>query len=98
MSTLHIDLQDGFANDTVAITVDGREVYRKAGVNTDLRISRADAIDVDLPGEQATVELRARSKAASASVEPRRTPYLAVSLDADGHPQFRASTEPFGYL
>ena len=98
MSTLHIALQDGFTNDTVAISLDGREVYRKDGVKTDLRISRADAIDVEAAGAHATVEVRAKAQSGSTSLDPARTPYLAVSLDADGRPLFRASSEPFGYL
>jgi len=98
MSSLHIALQDGFAGDTVAIQLNGREIYRKDGVKTDLRISRADGIDVEAPDATATVEVQARSFSASASVDPARTPYLAVNLDAEGRPQLRTSTEPFAYL
>jgi hypothetical protein len=98
MSTLHIALQDGFTNDTVAISLDGREVYRKDGVKTDLRISRADAIDVETAGGNVTVEVRAKSQSGSISLDPNRTPFLAASLDADGRPLFRTSPEPFGYL
>lgn len=98
MSSLHIDLQDGFAGDTVAIQLNGREVYRKDGVRTDLRISRADGIDVETPDAPATVEVQARSRSASASIDPARTPYLAVNLDAEGRPLLRPSTEPFAYL
>jgi hypothetical protein len=97
MSTLHIALQDGFAGDTVSIRLDGREVYRKDGVRTDLRISRADGIDVPAAAG-ANVEVQARGQMGSVLVDADRTPYLAVSLDGDGRPAFRASTEPFAYL
>jgi hypothetical protein len=98
MATLHIDLQDGFAGDSVVIRLDGREVYRKDGVKTDLRISRADAVDVQAANPTATVEVEARGQSASASVDVTREPYLSVSLDADGRPQLRTSTEAFAYL
>jgi hypothetical protein len=97
MAALHIALLDGFSGDAVKIRIDGREVYRKEGVKTDLRISRADGIDVDA-GSGATVEVEARGLEAAASVDPARTPYLAVSLDDTGRPQLRPSTEPFAYL
>jgi hypothetical protein len=97
MSPLHIALQDGFAGDEVAIRVDGREVYRKPGVRTDLRISRADAVDVDA-GPNAKVEVEARGRTAAIHVDPKATPHLAVSLGPQGEPAFRASAEPFAYL
>lgn len=98
MPALHIALQDGFAGDAVAVRLGGREVYRKEGVKTDLRISRADAVDAEAPAGSATVEVQARGQMASTEVDATRTPYLAVSLDGDGRPSFRASNEPFAYL
>ena len=98
MTTLHIDLRDGFAGDPVSIRVDGREVYSKTGVKTDLRISRADGLDVEAPRPAATVEVETRGHSASASVDAELTPYLAVDLGPDGHPAIRASAEPFAYL
>jgi hypothetical protein len=98
MVALHIALQDGFAGEPVVIRLDGREVYRKDAVRTDLRISRADAVDLDAHAGQATVEVEARGQAASASVDAARTPYLSVNLDGSGRPQVRTSTEPFAYL
>lgn len=98
MSTLHIALQDGFAGDAVTVRVNGREVYRKDGVRTDLRISRADGFDVPTQAGESRVEVQARAQVGSAAVDADRTPYLAVSLDGDGRPQFRPSTEPFAYL
>lgn len=98
MSTLHIALHDGFAGDAVTIRLAGREVYHKDGVRTDLRISRADGIDAAAPAGPAKVEVLARGRMATADVDAAATPYLAVSLDGDGQPQFRPSAEPFAYL
>ena len=98
MSTLHIALHDGFAGDAVTIRLAGREVYRKDGVSTDLRISRADGVDAPAPEGATTVEVQARGQSGAADIDAGATPYLAVSLDADGRPRFRASHEPFAYL
>src|SRR5262249_13190925 len=97
MSTLHIALQDGFAGDDVAIRVDGREVYRKGGVRTDLRISRADGLEVEA-GARARVEVEARGLTAATDVEPQATPHLGISLTRDGRVQMKPSAEPFAYL
>jgi hypothetical protein len=98
MTTLHIALHDGFTGDAVSIRLDGQEVYSKPNVKTDLRISRADGLDVETPRPDATVEVQARGRTASAAVDPARTPYLAVDLGPDGQPAIRASAEPFAYL
>ena len=98
MAQLHIALHDGFSGDTVAVRVNGREVYHKDGVRTDLRISRADGFDVEAPEGPATVEVEARSVTASAEVDPARTPNVAIDLGEDGRPRFKTSSEPFAYL
>lgn len=98
MGALHIALQDGFAGEPVVIRLDGREVYRKDRVRTDIRISRADAVDVETADGAGALEVEARGQTASTAVDPAREPYVAVSLDGAGRPQFRASAEPFGYL
>ena len=98
MTKLHIALNDGFAGDAVAISLDGREVYNKAGVQTDLRISHADAVDADAPETGATVEVRARGRSATAQVDPGETPYLAVNIEPDGQLEIRRSAEPFPML
>lgn len=98
MAELHIALHDGFQNDAVAIRLDGREVYSKAGVTTDLRISRADSLDVQTSNGAAMVEVHARGRTATARVDAASTPYLAVDLGPDGGPHIRLATEPFAYL
>lgn len=100
MAQLHIALNDGFAGDAVAIRLDGREVYNKAGVKTDLRISRADAVDADAAegGAEIEVEVEVRGHAARTRVDPKVTPYVGVDLGPDGQPRFRQQAEPFAYL
>jgi len=94
MPKLHIALNDGFAGDAVAISLDGREVYNKADVKTDLRISHADQVDAEAPDAGATVEVRARGLSASAQIDPAATPYVTVNIGPGGQLEIRPSAEP----
>jgi hypothetical protein len=98
MATIHVALQDGFRGDSVAVCLDGREVYNKQGVTTDLRISRADGFDIDAPDAGATIEVKARGMSAAVDIDPRQAPYLAVDIGDDGRPRMRLSQQPFAYL
>jgi hypothetical protein len=91
--TLHVALRDGFRNDTVTITVNGREVYRKTGVTTDLTISFADAVEIPVEGSSARLEV-AVDGGPTASVEVRlaETPFVAVWL-VEGAMRFQTSKE-----
>jgi hypothetical protein len=57
VGTLSIDLQDGFVDDTVVIRAEEREVARLDGVTTNPTISRADAVDIEVPGGDLYVEI-----------------------------------------
>lgn len=99
VQTLHVALQDGFKNDSVAVSVNGKEAYRKADVTTNLSISLADQFDVQVEGRTAKVEVTVSSKglSQSAEVQVEKTPYLAVSVK-DGGVSIQPSREPFRYL
>ena len=91
---LHIELREGFADHTVAIIVDGREVFHRSGVRTDAASGRAGVLDVACapgvvrlaiavdPGDRvATVELElARLRNVSVSLVGAGT----VSIDVPG--------------
>jgi len=99
MASLHIALQEGFRGHLVVITVDGREVYRKSFVTTNLAISRADAVDVDLGSEKARVEVATTPGGKAAlDVNATESPYLSVSLEGDGKITFQKSKEPVRYM
>ena len=96
---MHIALHDGFAGTTVVVKVDGREVYRRAGVKTDLRISRADAFDVKAAAPFAEVEIAIEPGGPRAAIrlDLGATPYLAVDLK-EGALRLTPSREPFHYM
>lgn len=96
---MHVALHDGFTGQTVAVAVDGHEVYRRAGLRTDLRISRADAFDAEAAGPEVQVEVTVEPSGPRATIQldVRSTPYLAVDL-IGGTIRFTPSPEPFHYM
>lgn len=96
---MHIALHDGFTGQTVTVMVDGRQVYRRADVRTDLRISRADAFDTGAAGPTAEVEVTVEpgGMAAATRLDPTATPYLAIDLRG-GTIHFTRSATPFFYM
>src|SRR5690242_1935411 len=100
MNKLHIALQDGFRNDSVIIKVNGRAIFEKTGVTTNLAISYADAVDVTVPDATAVVEVGvpSRAQAAERTVHVLETPYVRVNLSEKGVPELIPSEEMFRYM
>jgi antitoxin (DNA-binding transcriptional repressor) of toxin-antitoxin stability system len=80
---LTIEFQEGFEGDEVVCTVDGREVARLPAVRTNLAISRADSVTVEVPDGPATVgiALPARGLRTDVQVDPREHRYVLVDLE-----------------
>ncbi len=57
MPVLHINLQEGFANDTVVVRVNGQEVFNRTSVKTRLQIGLANAFEVDVPEGSADIQI-----------------------------------------
>jgi hypothetical protein len=100
MYPLHIALHDGFQGHTVVITVDGREVYNKSSVTTNVAISRADAFDVQVASHTVRIEVSVEpgGRQGSTEVDVTQYPFLAVSLERDGSITFQPSTQRFRYM
>jgi hypothetical protein len=99
MPKLHIALHDGFRGNHVVIAVDGNVVFDRSGVTTDLRISRADAIDVDVTAASVTVAVNVDpgAIAGTVTVDVAAAPFLAIEL-LEGGVRFIHSVEPFRYM
>lgn len=99
MVSLVIDLQDGFADDTVVIRVEGREVYHKQAVNTDYSLGRADSVEVQVREGSVSVEIAVPSRRLSDTkvLEVSRTVYLGVSILGEKI-DYRISDEMFLYF
>jgi hypothetical protein len=100
MALLHIDLQEGFFEDTVAVFVNGNETYRKAGVKTRVQIGLAESLKVEVSEERVQVRVSLPLKNLSEAVEIQVSTdvYLGVSLSRDGKLICRTSGQPFRYL
>jgi hypothetical protein len=90
---LHIKLRDGFTNDTVSITVNQKEVYRKAGVTTNLAISFADSVDVpvDTSVVKLVVEVEGEQHQEK-NIQVNSTPFVDVWI-IDGEMELRESKD-----
>ncbi len=93
MKSLFIKLRDGFSNDAVTVTLNGKEVYRKAGVSTDLAISYADAVEV--PVAESVVQLEvavAGGQTKTKKIRVHETPFVDVWI-SEGKMELRESAE-----
>jgi hypothetical protein len=95
---LHVKLRDGFSNDTVSITVNGKEVYHKSGVSSDLTISFADAIKI--PVKTSIVKLGvvvAGGQREQKEIQVRETPFVDVWF-IDGRLELQESKDEMPML
>lgn len=100
MALIHIALQEGFADDTVAIQANGKEIFRQSNVRTRLQTGYANSVEVNVPEGSVNVQVLLPSKHLSKSIDlqvPDRV-YIGVSVTRNGEINYRISPEPFGYL
>lgn len=98
MSSVTIDLRDGFRDDTVAVEVAGRRAAERAGLTTDLRVSLADSLTIDAPDEpfSVRVEVAGRGLAAEVEVDPRAGERFVLADIRDGELRVSATAQqPF---
>jgi hypothetical protein len=100
MPLLWISLQDGFSNEMVVVSVNGKEVFSKESVNTRQQIGVAAAVEVDVPqgSVDITVGLPLRNSSDTLTISAINTPYIGISLTNDGIITHRTSSEPFKYI
>jgi hypothetical protein len=98
MARLTIHLQDGFANDSVVVRVNGNEVYRRSGVTTQLVLGRAEVFATEVPEGPVDVEVEVPTRHVQSTFRIEALPktHLALSLTADGVDHF-VSTKAFAY-
>lgn len=98
MATIRIVLQDGFEDETVVISVNGKEVFNQKNVKTKRQIGKAAACELNLAAGPADVEVSLPLKKLSERIALKVSDdvYLGISL-ADGRIVHRISSEPFRY-
>jgi len=100
MPVLRVNLQEGFANDTVVVRVNGQEVFNKTSVKTRPQIGLANAFEVDVPEGSVDIQIALPLKNVSESFELQVSNpiHLGVSITHEGRITHQISQEPFGYL
>jgi hypothetical protein len=100
MAEITVDLQDGFKDDTVAISAGGREVVREEGVTTRFQIGRARSLQVAVPEGEVTLEVEVPTKNARAtvSIDTSKPVFVGVSLTTEGRLDVTVQERPFGYM
>ena len=100
MSKITIALQDGFRNDSVVITVNDEEVFRKSGVSTNLAISLAESIEatVSVNDVRLEVDVLSRHTKTTRTLRASECPYVSICLKDSGKPEITPSKEAFRYF
>ena len=98
MPSMHLDLQEGFANDAVEILVNGNIVLQTEGVTTKRMLGLALSSEIEVPDGTLDIEIRVPTKNLShtISVESSTTPNLGISIH-NGQIKIITSERRFGY-
>ena len=96
---LSIALQDGFEQESVIVSVNGKEVYRNEALQTDYRISLAASFETPLPNSPVTIAIKLPKQSITDSLQfnADTTVYVGISW-LEGRLLFKTSETPFGYL
>ena len=97
---LYLALQDGFSNDSVLITVNGKQRYHKSGITTNRVISLADSVDIPMENDTAVISVEVSSKQliGTLTVQVTDTPYVAVNIHNGNRVEMIPSKDSFRYL
>jgi hypothetical protein len=83
-SVVKFDFQHGFANDTIILKVNGKEVLKKDDLRSDLRISLAGSFTIDVPNGQTKLEIIVPTKNLSISktimIDSEEGKYIGISI------------------
>jgi hypothetical protein len=101
MHAVHVALQEGFAHDDIAVTIDGAQIYRATDVSTRQQIGLAASFDVGARPGMHSLEVKILNRSALQRVQPLSVSgetWLGISLKPDNRLDIRVSSTPFGYL
>jgi hypothetical protein len=98
MALLYIDLQEGFADDTVILRVNGKEVFSKKRVTKRLLLGLADSVKTEVEKGLVTIEARVETRGIAKTIRLNVSAdtYVGVSVVNDKI-EHLVSGKPFGY-
>ena len=95
---LNIKLRDGFSNSTVSIQINGKVVYRKSGVSTNLAISFATSVDLTVDESIILFKVSvAGGPKKEREIKVNDTPYVEVWI-LDGKMELKSFAEEMPML
>ena len=99
MPTLKLSLEEGFDNDHVVVTADGRALADEKGVTTRYQISLARLLDLALAGGEGelVVSLPERGLEARLPLSGEPPTHLRVSVARDGGGLELSTEAPIGF-
>jgi len=94
-----LDFQDGFADDTVTIHIDGKEKCHTISLSTDYALGLAESVQIQVPSGSVQIQITVVSRHISELVELEvsETVYLGVSI-LEGRIHHQISDDRFTYL
>lgn len=99
MPTLKLSLEEGFEDDHVVVTADGKVVADESGVTTRYQISLARLLDLALTGDEGelVVSLPERGLEARLPLTAGPPSHLRVSVTRDGRGIDLSTEDPIGF-
>ena len=99
MATLKLSLEEGFDNDHVVVTADGRVLADESGVTTRYQISLARLLDLALARDEGelVVSLPERGLEARLPLTAGPPSHLRVSVTRDGRGIDLSTEDPIGF-
>ena len=97
MATLTVDLQEGFDGDAVEVFVDGERRWREEAVTTNVAVSLAASVPLEVPDGPADVRVAVpgRGLEAQLAVEGVGEVHLAANVADDGLRLERLAERPY---
>lgn len=98
MALLYVDLQEGFADDTIILRVNGKEVFSGERVTTRLLLGLADSVKTEVEKGLVTIEARVETRGIAKTIRLNVSAdtYVGVSVVND-RIEHLVSGKPFGY-
>ena len=99
MPTLKVSLEEGFDNDHVVVTADGKVLADESGVTTRYQISLARLLDLELTGDEGELVVSLPEKGLEARLPLTDGPptHLRVSVARDGRGLDLSTEDPVGF-
>jgi hypothetical protein len=97
MATLNIALEEGFDNDRVIVSVNGKR-FERNGVTTKLQIGLAEQFETNVADGTVTIDVDLPDRPLNGSYKLDATDMVYAGISAEGQTlRFRHSSQLFGY-